>query len=190
MSGLLIRIKKKADGLAALSCVRADGSVTWQRQEGERGRFFPIHDLTHYAVETILGHRKGFYGLVVEGWDFGDFGAPWPKGRLPADLDPSELIVGFLDTERAGGVEWSANEFNQNAANYYAQHGLPGSCRVTDEQLGRIRGLLRELTARWRALPAGETLELPFKIRKADSAQPGGNATPVQDRQEAIRPKQ
>jgi hypothetical protein len=163
MPELLIQIKKKSDGSAALTCVRRDGSVTWQRQEGGRGRFFPIHDLTHYAVETVLGHRRGFYGLVADGWDLSDFGAPWPKGRLPADLDPSELIVGFLDTERAGGVEWSATEFNAGVAKYYAQHRLAGTCLVTDEQLKQIRALLREVISRWQALPAGETLELSFE---------------------------
>lgn len=92
-----------------------------------------------------------------------DFGAPWPKGRLPADLDPSELIVGFLDRERAGGVEWNAAEFNEGVAKYYAQHRLAGTCLVTDEQLKQIRAALREVIARWEALPAGETLELPFE---------------------------
>lgn len=67
MPDLMIQIKKKTDGSAALSCRRADGSVTWQRQEGRQGCFFPLHDLTHYAVETVLGHPRGFYGLVAEG---------------------------------------------------------------------------------------------------------------------------
>jgi hypothetical protein len=162
MPELLIRIKKKTDGSAALSCLRADGSVTWQRQDGPHGRFFPIHDLTHYAVETVLAHRRGFYGLVAEGWDLTDFGAPWPKGRLPADLDPSELLVGFLDTERAGGVEWTAADFNDKAALYFAQHGTTGSCRITPEQLGRVRTVLGELVEWWRRLPAGEAIELAF----------------------------
>lgn len=86
MTDLIIRIRKNADGSAILSCLRADGSVTWQRQTGTHGRFFPIHDLTHYAVETVLGHRRGFYGLVAEGWNVTDFGAPWPRGgfrRMP-----------------------------------------------------------------------------------------------------------
>jgi hypothetical protein len=163
MSALVIRLKKKTDGAAALSCLRSDGSVTWQRQEGQLGRFFPVHDLTHYAVETVLGHRRGFYGLVAQGWDLSDFGAPWPKGRLPADLDPAELIVGFLDSERAGGVQWSAADFNEKASLYFAQHGIPGSVRITDEELGAIRTMLGELVARWRALPPGETLELRFE---------------------------
>ncbi len=76
MNDLLIRIKKNTDGSAALSCLRADGSVTWQRHNGKQGRFFPFHDLTHYAVETVLEHRRGFYGLVAGGWDLTDFGNP------------------------------------------------------------------------------------------------------------------
>ena len=86
---LTIRIKKQSDGSAALSCTRPDGSVTWQRQEGTHGRFFPLHDLTHYAVETVLGYQNGFYGMVARGWNMTDFGAPWPRGRIPADADPS-----------------------------------------------------------------------------------------------------
>lgn len=172
MADLLIRIKKKSDGAAALSCTRADGSVTWQRQEGIQGRFFPIHDLTHYAVETVLGHRRGFYGLVAEGWDLTDFGAPWPKGRLPADMDPSELIVGFLDTERAGGVEWTATDFNEKAAVYFAQHDIPGEFHISPERLARIRTRVSELTHRWRILPAGESLELPFDRTLPDTLPP------------------
>jgi hypothetical protein len=162
MPDLLIRIKKKTDGAAALSCQRADGSVTWQRQEGRQGRFFPIHDLTHYAVETVLGHRRGFYGLVAEGWNVTDFGGAWPKGCLPPDLDPSELIVGFLDAERAAGVEWSAADFNDKADKYYGQHNLPGVCRVSSNELQRIRAMRDDLVARWHALPVGETFELVF----------------------------
>ena len=165
MPELLIRIKKKSDGAAALSCLRADGTVTWQRQDGAQGRFFPVHDLTHYAVETVLQHRRGFFGLVADGWDLTDFGAPWPKGRLTeVGIDPSELLVGFFDTERAAGVEWSAADFNDKAALYFKQHGHPGNPpKLTDAQLHRIREVLGNLVARWRAVPAGETLELPFE---------------------------
>ena len=162
MSDLVIRIKKKTEGSSALSCQRADGSVTWQRQEGRQGRFFPLHDLTHYAVETVLGHPRGFYGLVAEGWELTDFGHPWPRGPLPVEALLSELVVGFLDRERASGMEWPASDFNQAAATYRDQHGLHDSPVVTDEDLRQVRDRMCELLARWAALPAGETLELAF----------------------------
>src|SRR5678815_4949541 len=162
MSALTIRIKKNRDGTAALSCTRADGTVTWQKQNGQQARFFPRHDLTHYAVETVLGHRKGFYGLVADGWNLTDFGAPWPRGPMPADMDPSELIVGFFDTERAGGVTWSAEDFNDKAEKYFTNHGVTQTLTLTDEELQRIRARVQELSDRWRFLPRGETLELVF----------------------------
>jgi len=162
MTDLLIRIKKKSDGSAALSCVRADGSVTWQRQDGQQGRFFPLHDLTHYAVETVLRYPRGFYGLVAKGWDFSDFGRPWPRGPLPSEALASELLVGFLDGERAAGVEWSASELNEAAATYFAQHEVDGGCNITDDDIRNVRDARRELFAQWAALPSGGTLELRF----------------------------
>ena len=147
---MLIRIKKRTDGGAALSCVRADGTVTWQRQDGAQGRFFPLHDLTHYAVETVLD-LHGFYSLVAEGWDLTDFGRPWPRGEIPPEALVVEHIVGFLDTERASGSEWSA-----------ADLPLAPSYVFADEDLRNVRDARRELFARWAALPAGDTLELQF----------------------------
>ena len=162
---LTIRIKKNADGSAALTCTRADGSVTWQRQLGAQGRFFPRHDLTHFAVESTLGHRRGFYGLVAEGWDITDFGAPWPRGRIPDDADPSELIVGFLDMERASGERWSTADFNDKAATYYREHA-PGAAPpvLTDDDLVRIRQRRAELFAQWDSVAPGHALELTFDI--------------------------
>jgi hypothetical protein len=164
VAGLVIHIKKNTDGSAALSCRRADGSVTWQRQNGQQGRFFPLHDLTHYAVETVLRHPRGFYGLVAEGWDLTDFGQPWPRGPMPVEALASELLVGFLDHERGAGVEWPADDFNASAAAHYAAHALQRTEApvVTDADLRHVRDTRRELFARWAALPAGETLELTF----------------------------
>jgi hypothetical protein len=164
---LAVAITKRADGGAVLRLTRADGTATWQHARGATGAFFPAHDLTHYAVETELGHRRGFYGLVAEGWDVGDFGAPWPRGRLD-DADPSELIVGFLDRtglDDAGAA--TAAELDAAAATYFAEHpGALGGVRrwraLTDDQLARVRARARALVAEWRALPAEATLTLPF----------------------------
>ena len=164
MDPLTIRIKKKSDGTAALTCTRSDGTVTWQRQEGAQGAFFPPHDLTHYAVETVLAHRRGFYGLVAEGWDFEDFGTPWPRGPMPADSDPSELIVGFLDGERSCGCRWSAAEFKEKTEMFFAANGIEAAAPpVTDAQLDAIRDRMRELFALWDGVVPGEALVLTFR---------------------------
>lgn len=163
MVDLVIRIKKAADGSAALACRRADGSVTWQRQEGARGRFFPLHDLTHLAVERVLGYRRAFYGLVADGWELTDFGPPWPRGPLPPEAGVAEMIVGFLDAERAGGAVWSTAEFNAQGTAFFSQRGVEGALALTDDQLRQIRSMRRDLFDRWALLPPGETLALTFR---------------------------
>jgi hypothetical protein len=165
---IVIRIKKGKDGRTVLSCIRADGTTTWQRQEGAQAAFFPAHDLTHYAVETALGHRQGFYGLVSAGWDFSDFGQPWPRGRLPAEASISEAIVGILDMERRTGERASATEVNQRLAEYAAENSLPQPREITEDGLAKVRGTRAEMFAKWEALPPGDALEVPFDVAQAN----------------------
>jgi hypothetical protein len=170
MPELLIRIKKKSDGSAALTCLRADGSVTWQRQDGQLGRFFPLHDLTHYAVERVLDLQQAFYGLVADGWDLADFGKSGTKGPLPADAFLAELIVGFFDLERASGMLHTAEEFNEKIQTWHADNKRPAtSFRVTEEQVTKVREVRAEMFALWKALPSGDALEIPFE-RNAKSS--------------------
>ena len=165
MPDLLIQLTRRADGGVLLRCVRADGSVTWQRQEGRQAAFFPLHDLAHYAVESELRLGSGFYGLIAEGWGIADTGGKGARGPLPVETVAAEHLVGVLDLERAGGVEWTAEEINREAAAYAATRGRPAPRPVSDAELGRVRSRVGELFARWRALPPGATLELGFDRR-------------------------
>jgi hypothetical protein len=165
---IVIRIKKGKDGRTSLSCTRADGTTTWQRQEGAQATFFPKHDLTHYAVETALGHRQGFYGLVSAGWDFSDFGSPWPRGRLPVEAGISEMIVGVLDMERRTGERATADELNQKLAEYSVENGLPQQRQLTEEDLARVRAKRAEVFAEWEAVQPGAALEIPFEVAQAN----------------------
>jgi hypothetical protein len=165
MAAMTIRFKKNRDGSVAFTCARPDGTATWQRNEGGNAHFFAYHDLTHYAVETELGHQRGFFGLVAEGWDLADFGSPWPRGPIPADADPSELIVGFLDGERAMGQALTGAQLAEQTATFFASRGIDADPpALTDADLARIRARRAELFARWQALPPGETLELEFAL--------------------------
>ena len=171
MPELVIRIKKKSDGSAALSARRADGTTTWQRQEGQLGRFFPLHDLTHYAVETTLGFRRAFFGLLAEGWDISDFGRASGKELQQGEAGLGELIVGFFDLERATGVLETADALNEKIRSYYADRRSPcPECSLTEDQVGRIRDRRAELFATWRALPAGHAIELAFDRAREPTA--------------------
>ena len=161
---LLIRIKKNADGRSSLSCTRADGTTTWQSMKNAQAAFFPRHDLTHYAVETVLGHRLGFYGLVATGWELTDFGAPWPRGRIPAESILSEMIVGFLDLERATGELNRAEDVNERLREFCVANGLAEPLPLSDKDLSRVRQKRGELFALWEAVKPGDALELPFEV--------------------------
>ena len=162
---LRVQLKRLTDGSAALSCTRADGSVIWQRQSGSRGLVFPAHDLTHFAVESVLGYANGFYGLLAAGWEFGDFAAPWPRGPIPAEAREVELLVGLFEVERRMGGRWTAAQLPEQAK-LYAAAQKPGRevmvRRLADDEVARVEAVLQDLLERWSATRPGETLELEF----------------------------
>lgn len=161
MDPLQIRFKKNADGSSALTCTRADGSTTWQRQDPKRARFFVFHDLTHYAVETVLACGEAFYGLLAGGWNIPDFEDR--VDQLTGEALQVETLVGLLDMERADGVPRTAEELNEQAAMQYESRDAGGEPPVvTEAQLEEIRRMRNELFSRWASVSAGESLELEF----------------------------
>jgi hypothetical protein len=115
---------------------------------------FALHDLTHFAVETGLGYRRGFFGLIAEGWDVEDTTGKGTRGALPAEAIEVEKIVGLFDSERGSGVLWSAEEFNA-----FAPRAL------TEGEIQAIRALRSRLFGRWSAIEPGGRLELEFELQ-------------------------
>ena len=148
---MIIQLKKGRDGPSTLACVRPDGSRTWSQLHP----FFPAHDLTHCAVESVLQLGQAFFGLVRTGWAIDDFARPGTAQRLPPEAVRAERIVGVFDLERASGRSYAATEFNTVA---------PGGTPMTEADLAAIRSLRDELQARWIALAPGQTLEIPFPV--------------------------
>ena len=157
---LQLRLKKAADGrVGSFALHRADGSVTVMRSVQA---FFPVHDLTHYAVESTLRMTRGFYGLVSEGWNFEDFGTPWPRGPMPDNRDPAEELVGCLDLERATGHPMTADEVNEQLQRFAQAHPAAPPLMLDEEQLDIIRQRVRAYASEWHALPNGATLALDY----------------------------
>jgi hypothetical protein len=158
---MTITFTHKADGSCVMRCDRADGSATWQRRDGE---FFALHDMTHYALESVLGLRYGFYGLLADGWNVSDFGHPWPRGPIPAhamaDAMLAEWLAGLLDQERGTGHRMDASGFNLALSGMAATAGHPAPRPVTDRELEAARGLYQETAMTWRGLSDGERMTL------------------------------
>ena len=154
MASLTIELKKTKDGRPSLACVRADGTRTWARVHP----FFPTHDLTHCAVESVLGFDEAFFGLIAAGWEIDQFTLPGAARSMPPQAMCTENIVGHLER----GVAIDAAEMNVAlAASTLAQGGVTCAA-VSDEQLAAIRALRSSLVDRWFELPEGETLSVPF----------------------------
>jgi hypothetical protein len=149
---LVVQITKRRDGGSILRCVRDDGSITWQKQDVRHSSFFALHDLTHFAVESTLGYKRGFFGLIAAGWDIDDTTGKGARGALPPEAGEVERVVGLLDQERACGAAMAAEEFNAFAPR-----------RFSDHELESTRARCAELLGQWRALPAGSLLELRWE---------------------------
>ena len=158
---MIIEFTKRKDGNTVLRCVRDDGSVTWQRNNDQHARFFPFHDLIHYAVETELGAKNGFFGLVAAGWEISDTTGKSARGPLPNEALEVEHLVSIF------AAVWSSNS-DLNAPYFNAQARAGAATRplmlrsLTDEEVVRIRRRFEQVATQWRDLPVGETLRLEF----------------------------
>src|SRR5689334_9427354 len=123
MPALTIELSKLPAGGVLLKCTRADGSVTWQRNEDGRGAFFAFHDLRHYAVESVLASTRGFYGLIASGWDISDTTGKGSRGSVPDEAAAVEHLVGMLDADSTNEGRASAAELNQYALSHASQNG-------------------------------------------------------------------
>jgi hypothetical protein len=157
---MLIRFTKGQGKEDTLSCFRNDGSVTW-----ERARVGVLHDLIHYVVETTLGYREAFYGLLAAGWDIQDFGETDPgtgqKRVIPVEAAKTEAIVGLLQMDIMG-----LGGFEEGEATL-AEWKLP---RIAPETLDQIRRDVQALHERWDQVPMGGHMELVFETHSSSHA--------------------
>jgi len=155
-----VQIIKRADGAGLLQCIRNDGSSVWQKQSERHATHFALHDLTHFAVETTLGYKNGFFGLVEQGWEMDDITGKGSQGKLPVEAIEVEGIVGLFDAERACAANWTSEEFNA-FAKIRAEQGEPMRM-LMEEEIARIRACRTELFQRWTSVKIGEKLSLEF----------------------------
>jgi hypothetical protein len=160
---LAIQFKKGRNGPDVITCVRGDGTRTWERLQ----RSMAVHDLVHFAVESELGFARGFYGLLESGWSITTFLDRESRRELPAESGVVEYLVGQLWEQSMNGRRPEASEFN--AALALIESTKPGLVlrKLSAQELERVRSRIDDLVARWHSLAPGETLELEFARSKS-----------------------
>jgi hypothetical protein len=164
-----------------ISFVRARGTQDWihvVRDDGSElkwpwvkaGGQLP-HDLMHYLVETHLGVRDGFWGLVAKGVDFGFLAEAADRiatgasgtdldGRDSAGLVLAECLVAGIST----GV-WTDADDDQCLgwiAGHCARRGIAMPADLTAANLAPVRAAIRQAAAAWRDLPIGAALDVSY----------------------------
>jgi len=126
--------------------------------------YFPVHDMTHFVVETTLRIPNAFYSLVADGWDITEFAVKGNAKRIPPEANLVEALVSRLQSELLPGHHFTAESYNDEVLAVLEGIGNPCRRLVTDDELNEMRLRLRELMAQWRALEPGESLELNFSL--------------------------
>lgn len=157
-----IRFSKGAGKRDTLCAIRDDGSSSWAALPPG----FVTHDFMHYAVETALGYREAFYGLLTRGYDIQDFGETdertGQKPSLPVEASHAECAVQVLWQQWLGGDWPSPDALSEMLALVWDQFQLPPPPTITPEQLSRIRRIYEDLLQQWARTDSGASFERDF----------------------------
>lgn len=173
---MIIRFSKTCHG-PVLTCIRDDGSVTGIKPR--QGAFFVRHDLMHYAVETTLELREGFYGMVAGGRSIESFNGPGTASTLPAEAVNAEFIVGLFDQIANFGDNPDAEHVNQTLRAMLAERRTPSCQAMSETAIRAILARFNSLLVRFYELPEGGQLELPFPAVIAHAIDPSPADTKI-----------
>jgi len=151
-----------------LRCVREDGSQT--ACELPRQGILP-HDLIHALVESRLGLRDGFLGLVARGADIAFSAQAFSEYIDPArhaEVAVAESVVEGLQAQLWSGA-FDAAAFRDGVAGACAMRGVAAPDLAMLDARTELFEAARVLGERWHALPAGGEWRWRFPL-DADAA--------------------
>jgi hypothetical protein len=155
---LIATRRGRTDKYDDLLCVRRDGSTTGCAMP--RQGILP-HDLVHYVVESVLGWRHAFYGMIGAGADIGPAmeQAHDPGNAALADQAiHAEAVVESLQAQLWSGA-FDAAMFDEGVRTACTSRGR--SVPALPAGIGRqLFDTVLELDAKWQQVPWHGTLEL------------------------------
>lgn len=155
---LRIKLTKRRDKPPLLICTRSDGTQTMAETiVGAE------HELFHHVVETTLGYRRAFYGLLAEGMNIEDFNVAAAKSKIdiPQEASATEFIVALLESELTSGMPFP--DFNAELRRAMTNTRKPTVApTISDIDLATMRTRVAEIKSEWRSLPVGGSMELSW----------------------------
>jgi len=165
---VLIRLKKVPDGVV-LACIRDERGGGAAVQRTGHGGFFALHDLMHYAVETMLNLDQAFYGLMASGWSFDNFTRkddpnyrPIPPQAILAEHLVSTMSRHHRDhTTDPDLLALLTDDVNRDLASSMSADDTPAPT-LTPPQVTAIYTRFNSLAHQWQELLVGDHMELVF----------------------------
>ena len=168
---LIATRRSRTDKVDDLRCVRRDGSATGCPMP--RQGILP-HDLVHYVVESTLGWRHAFYGMIAAGADIGPAmeqahdASDAGNAALADQAIHAEAVVESLQAQLwAAGSDRDAFDpamFDEGVRSACAGRGRSVPALPPDTGR-RLFDAVLALDARWRQVPWHGALELDLPDR-------------------------
>lgn len=155
-----IQIKKRSNSKHVISYLR-DGLETYWI---EADNFLVLHDLCHFAIETTLGYKKSFWGLIASGINPNVFENKEKRDALELSNEAwySEHLTNLLLIEFTQGLFDNINEMLEQSL--MQQNPSISVIKISSTELTAIRSLFYKLIDNWNAVKDGNYLSLDFTI--------------------------
>jgi hypothetical protein len=150
-----IRISKKTDR-NSLCCIRVDGSYT----RSDTGPSLPHHDLEHFVVESALGLKNGFYGMVSQRYSIQQLSDKDVIKKLGQESWQAEIVTRALQSFSGGAC--TADQFAALVATELNQTGEELQHDLSPQAAEKMKADFLKLLNTWQEIPDGESLELSF----------------------------
>ena len=155
-----IKITKNTGKPHILKYIRDNGTETWMYADD----FFVRHDLSHYALETIMQYKTAFNGMLNSGMDIKDFEDKEKRAQLNVTDEAwyAENMANLFLIELAQGKFSDFNKVQQETfVSFNDQYPV---ISLPEDKITETRNYLQKLLTQWRELPSGQTLELIFSV--------------------------
>jgi hypothetical protein len=155
---LRIALRKLSNERHVLEVARSDGRVETMECET---RSYLLHDLLHYAAESLAGVDDGLWGTLASGVSLAAVHdrSGYAARAVAPEMMAMERIVGIL----SGAVKGHSAE--DIVAGYRSQAGALGWHTpdwLTIDFIAAVQERMRRLVGRWKATRYGEAMELPW----------------------------